>query len=193
MHCHHSHIESMLADAEPAIRFLAGDISFPGHGIDCEDVRQYLRVEAWKLAESFDADPRFWVRYATRCLRWRVADLMRKYGPNNRQGQRKRGAADVIPFSALDVQHGDHPLTFDPADHAGDHTEALAWQELEAACQSESLAARSLVKRARGLRLHEIADQEGVHESRISQVLNPRSQSYVLAVGRIRMLIGEPT
>ncbi len=191
MHCRDSHIESMLIEAEPVIRAMAGRISFPLHSIDADDVRQYLRIEIWRLAETFDAPPEQWTGRVARFLRWRIADLMRRYGANNRKGERKRNTPDVLPFSVYGKHYTEHGTTYDPADQAGNHVDVCAFRDLEAACEGESMVTRAIIKRAQGLRLRDIAEQEGVCESRISQVLVPSHPSYLLAMGRLRVLTGE--
>lgn len=183
-------IDQLLADAEPVVMFYASRARFPNQCIDHDDVAQFLRVEAWKLAKSYDKERKQWKNHLHTMLRFRLIDALRQYGCIDRAGNLKRRQTQCLTFTELSHEHDDN-LAFDPADLAAGTETEIDFLEMESALSGESTATRALFLRFRGFKMHEIADQLGVSESRISQVLSESSTHYAIAIGRVRVLAGE--
>lgn len=183
-------IDQLLAEAEPVIKFLSFNVRFPSQSVDRDDIAQYLRVEAWKLAKSYDQDRKQWKYHIRRTLKFRLIDAIRTYGCLGRDGELKRRQIQVVPFTEMSHEQDDG-LAFDPVDHVSSSETETEFLEMESTVSNETTAARALFLRFRGFTMLEIAQQFDVSESRISQMLNESSTSYAIAIGRVRCLAGE--
>jgi DNA-directed RNA polymerase specialized sigma24 family protein len=181
-------VTARLAEAEAIVRYYASRCRVVG--MDRDDVRQELRIRAWRLVDHYD-DSRgaSWRTYLYRMLGYDAIDMMRRHGDFN-----KRGYIRTSEMRFSDVRDDRNPAAdpiFDPCSDA-DELAAIDWQDLRERCEAESQEVQALFMECCGFDRAEIGDRFGVGKTRVFNLLSSSFPRARMARQRLRYLaLGE--
>lgn len=179
-------LDSMLAEAEPIIKYLALRAG-RFHSLEYDDICQELRVAAVNLAERFDPSRGVpFKAYITNSLKFRLTDIRRRYGDTRRNGSRSRVHAFSLEQLREDTQD---EYSIDPVDNGDTADSLIDWTDLVERCSSEHYLVQAIVMHAEGVTMASIGKRLGFSESRVSQMLSPAYTGYTRSLCRIRSLI----
>lgn len=167
-------IAAVEGDVQYVARWLCARHKLP---IGVDDVAQELRIYLLRIVDRWDPERAKWRTHVRNRLPGAAIDIARSYGYVNRHGKPQNdvpwGDAGSPMFSRLSGRRSETDVD---------------WDDLCDAILQESDHVQMFVAYALGETMAEIGRRYGMSESRVSQILSPKSCYREQIVARLRVL-----